>query len=134
MSTITVNIPKSLYKKLDPAEYTRALQRGMSDATKIVMAEAQVYPPRRPNQKYIRTGNLRRSWNNRKIRITATGVEGLVYSSEAKAPYNAYVQHPRYQAWMHRGRWQTTDDVARKNHKQIAKAFEDQIKRVTNKP
>lgn len=134
MATIDVKIPPSLYRKLDPKEYTKALQRGMSDATKIVMQEAQVYPPQRPNQKYIRTYKLRRSWNNRRIRITPSGVEGVIYSNSNDAPYNAYVQHPRFQAWMHKGRWQTTDDIARKRSKDVAKAIEDKIRQIAAKP
>lgn len=133
-STIDVKIPASLYKKLDAKEYTQALRRGINQATKIVQDEAEVYPKKRPGQRYIRTFNLRRSWNNRRVTVRASTVEGRVYSNTNTAPYNAYVQHPRYQAWMHRGRWQTTDDIARKKQKEVARLVEDEVRRTVSKP
>lgn len=54
------------------------------------------YPPRRPRQKYVRTGNLANSW---KAVDTRHGV-----SIDNTATYARYVVGDN-QAWMHKGRW-----------------------------
>lgn len=131
MATIDVKIPKSLYKQLDPKEYTKALQKGVNAGTKILQPEVEKYPPKRPNQKYIRTFRLRRSWR-RTVKVRASVVEGRIYSDENQAPYNAYVKHPRLQAWMHRGRWPTTEDDARAKKRDVMREVEREIKRIAS--
>ena len=55
------------------------------------------YPPKRPGQRYVRTGRLANSWRaERKGRGRA-----LIANS---APYSGYVVGKK-QAYMHRGRW-----------------------------
>ena len=90
---------------------------GASDETVRAFAQAQrarlkstKYPPRRPNQKYVRTGLLANSWKVTKsgpgrytITNKATGKSGL---------YAGYVVGGKgQQAWMHVGRWWVAKDV-----------------------
>lgn len=59
------------------------------------------YPPRRPQQTYVRTGKLANSWGVRK-RSKAR------YTITNSAAYSSYVvgdAQGRNQAWMHAGRW-----------------------------
>lgn len=70
------------------------------------------YPPERPNQTYIRTGDLGEAWEqaNPLIRPMQGGIEARLAN---RMPYSGFVQHPDEQAWMHAGRWDTTDQVVR---------------------
>ena len=55
------------------------------------------YPPKRPGQRYVRTGRLANSWRAERL---GKG-RALIANS---AGYSGYVVGKK-QAWMHRGRW-----------------------------
>lgn len=66
--------------------------------------KATPYPPKRPAQTYVRTGKLANSW--------AVQKRGLAkYDIVNRAPYAQYVVSKGNQAWMHKGRWWTVDQV-----------------------
>ena len=67
-------------------------------------AKAKPYPPKPPSSKYIRTMNLSRQWYSipEKTKVTIGN----------RAPYSGYVQQEATQAWFHKGRWNTIEDVA----------------------
>lgn len=71
------------------------------------------YPPKRPNQRYIRTGRFASSW-----RVDKTGDSRYQINNYAAAPgggrYAGYVAGDglgQNQAWMHQGRWWIARDV-----------------------
>lgn len=77
------------------------------------------YPPKRANQRYVRTGRLASSW-----RAERQG-QGKVLIANS-ATYSGYVVGggPRNrQAWMHVGRWWKGEDVVRENMPELARAL-----------
>lgn len=61
------------------------------------------YPPKRPGQRYVRTGRLANSWSA--VRMSQSTVR--IANS---AGYSGYVVGKK-QAWFHRGRWWTAQSV-----------------------
>ena len=65
------------------------------------------YPPKRPGQRYVRTGRLANSWRaerkgkGRAVIINSAGYSGYVVGDGAG----------QRQAWMHRGRWWLMRDM-----------------------
>lgn len=69
--------------------------------------KSEPYPPMRPNQKYVRTGQLANRWATKKrgpsrwaIVNNATGKRGQQYPTYVVGDATGGGQ-----AWMHRGRW-----------------------------
>ncbi len=78
------------------------------------------YAKRRPNQKYVRTYELRRGW-----KAIEKGAESRV---ENKVHYARYVQGEK-QAWMHAGRWRTWKQVVKDNTKGMLRAADQALQR-----
>jgi phage gpG-like protein len=104
MASITVDVSEVM-RKLDPKKMDKALEVALSGAADLVRAEIKRYPAPPAGSTYIRTGTLGGSWTKR-----VNGLKAIIGSNIAYAPY---VQGADRQAWMHKGRWQTTADVAR---------------------
>lgn len=94
------------------AEVPQVGRRQIRTRMDRIKRRMEAYPPERPGQKYIRTGQMFYSW-----RIQPTERNG--YSLENFATRKG-VNYPRYvvgdaygqgQAWMHRGRWELLRDV-----------------------
>ena len=95
------------------AEIPKIGRRRIYDAMNRITREMEGYPGERPNQRYVRTGNLGASWRVDRLD------DGYRISNFARGPkgrlYTRYVVGDAYglgQAWMHRGRWQLFRDVA----------------------
>lgn len=76
--------------------------------------------------RYKRTGTLRRSWSDT-VRKVGVGYEGRVTSNGNAAPYNRYVQDADRQAGVHRGRWDTAQEVARRSRDDINRMFQNRL-------
>lgn len=87
------------------AEIPKIGRRKIYDAMNRITREMEGYPPERPNQLYVRTGNLGASW-----RVERTE-DGYTIRNDARRKgrrYARYVVGDAYglgQAWMHAGRW-----------------------------
>jgi len=72
------------------------------------------YPPKRPNQKYIRTGRLANSWNVKKDKPGQVSIQNSARGDRGQF-YGPYVvgdaDGADSQAWMHEGRWWLAADV-----------------------
>lgn len=83
------------------------------------------YPPKRPNQKYIRTGKLANSWAAARTNTGAT-----IWN---KAGYSRYVVGDTKgggQAWMHENRWwRARQDVIDKEVKELTKELAQAIEK-----
>jgi hypothetical protein len=110
--------PEQLARQLQVVKpaFAEEIEQTLRDILEEATSALADYPPERPGQKYIRTGDLGSVWN------AATPVfqqRGRLFSVMATndLPYAAYVQGPGprrpKQAWMHRGRWDTTEQVKR---------------------
>lgn len=109
-----------------PGKVSFAMRGGMEDGTTYVLAKIRRYPPERPNQKYIRTKTLDRSWSKR-IEGSGLSIRGIVGSNSAMAPYNRVVQDRTRQSRIHRGRWQTIQDVAEQSESTVQRMFADRL-------
>ena len=85
------------------------------------------YPPTRPNQQYVRTNTLKRSWS-REVVWRGADVTGRVGSNSDMAPYNREVQDAEVQGPLFRGRWQTVQSVARDEQRAIVRMFDERIR------
>lgn len=126
-STITILGLPELEKKLGRLASIDLLKPPMHKATKLIYAETQKYPPPRPGQTYVRrkSAGLAGSWVER-VEIRGKTLVGVVGSSIS---YGPFVQSPDKQAWMHKGRWPTTDDITKKVAKPVSKLFENAIRK-----
>ena len=106
------------------------LRQPMNDATAQLLKDARVYPPTMPKQKYIRTYMLRAGWE-RKVSGSKGNLTGDVYNY--RTPYGQWVQHPLWQAMIHRGRWRTTTQIMQMRQAKIFALFDAYIKRMTGK-
>ena len=89
------------------------------------------YPPKRPGQKYIRTGDLFSHW----ILGPSTTVNPG-YAIENDMPYAKYVIGDAYgtsQAWMHKGRWLKLRDAMDQEIEKMPAEIEAQINMVARR-
>ena len=127
-ANITIRGIPELERKLGRLAAVKTLRPPMEKAVRIVEAEAKIYPPPPPASSYARTGTLGRQWLGR-VENRSTSLLGIVGN---RTPYAPWVQSPTKQAWMHKGRWPTTENIVEKTNRQIAGAFEDAIRKVIN--
>lgn len=80
----------------------------------------QHYPPPPPNSTYVRTYKLQSSWHYRTV--VRSNILGRVYSEGVD--YVKWVQDGLTQAWMHQGRWDTAQDIAKQEEAQAAKELQ----------
>jgi hypothetical protein len=129
MADITLSIDSAAARNTfaaAPGKLDMAMRGGMEDSTTYVLARIRRYPPERPNQRYIRTGTLNRSWS-RRIEGSGLSIRGIVGSNGAMAPYNRLVQDRQHQSRVHRGRWQTIQDVAEQEQNTVVRMFADRL-------
>ena len=88
-----------------------------------IEAALKVYPPPRSGSTYRRTGTLGRRWTTRPIREADT-VGREVGNNTRYAPF---VQSDEFQAYMHRGVWQTDADVLRREGPAIVRDIDDTL-------
>ena len=110
-----------------PSQIDRALRGAVEDAQSLLMRQVTTYPPQRPGSAYRRMNTLRGSWG-RRIEGHGSGITGYVTSNGNVAPYNRLVQDRTRQARVHRGRWQTAQDVAERSAGQINDMFAARIR------
>lgn len=119
MATVTVQGADALSARLQAAgkAIKPVFTEAMREATALLRKEARVYPPKLPNQKYVRTFRLRRGW-----KVTRAEAEGGEVAN-VDVPYNIYVQDAKTQATIHRGRWSTDESLATANQTKIVEIF-----------
>ena len=120
-ASITVDVSE-VVKKIDPAQLERALKSALGDAADEIQYEAQRYPAA-PKESYQWTYTLKRSWT---VQRGQSALQRIIGNNTAYAPY---VHDPQEQAWMHRGRWQTTADIVRKKKKDVQAIIERALTR-----
>ena len=119
-ASITVDVSEAM-KKLDPSDMEKAIATALKGSADLIRADIKRYPPPPAGSSYIRTGTLGRSWASKVQRREA--IIGNV------TPYGPYVQGATEQAWMHKGRWRTTAQVAKARAGDVKKLFEAAISR-----
>jgi len=97
--------------RLDTAALGLAVDRSLREASLRMVGELARYPSPPSGSTYRRTGTLGREWAT-----TNTFLRHIIGNN---VRYATYVQGPE-QAWMHRGRWRTADEVAQASVPAIA--------------
>ena len=120
---------------LSRIEFDHWIRKPMTQALGLLHNRIAKYPPPRPNQRYRRgqgptnragrvtrrtSQNLGARWTER---ISGSGftVRGEVGNN---VTYGPYVQAANRQAWMHRGRWITDQQVIDQNEDEVRRYFE----------
>lgn len=120
MAEIVILGIDALIRKLDSIDDVHTVLRPpMQRAVYRLQRDMADYPPARPSSSYVRTGTLGRRWTT-KVNQTSTGLTGVIGNNTY---YGPFVQSKQFQAWMHRGRWQTDADVAERNERDIVNDF-----------
>nr|NIV32439.1 hypothetical protein [Anaerolineae bacterium] len=122
MTGIRVDVSEAV-KKLDPKTMERHLVAAMDGAADLIRAEIKPYPPKPPNSTYDRTFTLYKSWAKK---VNRSALRAVIGSNVAYAPY---VQDQDRQAWMHKGRWQTAQSVARDQARNVQRFIERALAR-----
>ena len=114
----------AVIRKLGKVEGLKQLEPAMRDAVALVQGAVAHYPAPPPTSTYRRTGTLGRSWATK---VQRSPLQGQVGTNLDYAPW---VQDRDRQAWMHKGRWQTIQDVAEKLADQVQTIFDRAINRL----
>jgi len=118
---ITVKGLNALTAKLGSTERAASHVRPvMERSVSRIRKPLKVYPPQRPTS-YIRTNHLMNAWTSR---VEKGGFRGVVGNN---VKYGPYVQSAEKQAWMHKGHWQTDEDVVEEQRNRIIKDFDDHV-------
>lgn len=78
------------------------------------------YPAQPASSTYRRTGTLGRRWTTE---VTKGAGGGLIGKIGNNTTYGPWVQSSRFQARVHRGRWQTDEDAIKDNEDAIVSDF-----------
>jgi len=109
------------------AEVPKIGRRRVYDAINRITRAMEGYPRERPNQKYVRTGNLGASWRVVKLQ---DGYRVENDASNRGRRYARFVVGDAYgtgQAWMHAGRWQRFRDVVEEELDTLPKEVANEI-------
>ncbi len=120
--SITIRGIPELQRKLGQ-NWTSVLEPPMQRAVLLVQRDMADYPQQRPGSSYVRTGTLGRTWTT-EVTEMGNGVQGKVGNVTEYAPL---VQSKRFQSLIHRGRWQTDEDVLQRDMPRIVRLFQDAI-------
>jgi hypothetical protein len=123
MASIEVQGVSELIAQLGVAETVSVLRPPMQRAVYRLQAAMAHYPPQRAGSAYRRTGTLGRRWTTRIVE-RAGGLEGKVGNNTV---YGPFVQSQMFQASVHRGRWQTDQQVLDEQTATITADFERAI-------
>lgn len=122
--TIIIDGIEEVMQTLGRVESIRILRPPMERGVARLAADMANYPPQRPNSSYVRTGTLGRRWTT-KVTTTGDGLEGRVGNNTEYAPL---VQSQRFQMRIHRGLWQTDQQVVNRDTPLIIEDFERAIR------
>lgn len=127
MASIEIQGIDALIRKLDSMERVNdILEPPMQRAVLRLQRDMAEYPPQRPGSSYVRTGTLGRRWTTQVTR-SGDGLTGKIGNNTVYAPF---VQSARFQAAVHRGRWNNTDEATlERNRQRIVDDFDNAIQR-----
>jgi len=121
--TVTIEGLDKLIKRLDraPNLVKNLAADAIARSVYLIHGEVGKYPPRPAGSTYRRTGTLGRSFS------TMVDLQRFRGRVGTRLEYAGYVIGPR-QAEIHRGRWKTVEDVAKKLLPDIQKIFAKAVK------
>ena len=121
-----IGLPEVVGKLDGIADLRTSLGKPLRESLDLLRKVQTTYPPKRPNQKYIRTFKLQRSW---RVGIDTNGLGGRVRSN--RPDYNKWVQNFPTQAGVHRGRWNNTiQQTAQNKQAEVVRAFNAHLEKL----
>lgn len=120
-----------------PEKMKAEMNRNMHASLDVLNENVPAYPPKPESSKYIRTGTLGKSIGS-SMAGGKTGTKPTVYSVTGTGgniqgrfgtnlSYAKYVIDSKQQAYMHRGRWWTLDNVKENAKSKIMKIWQDMV-------
>lgn len=127
MSIVNIRIEgvDRVIRKLGNVKGVDILITPMREVVLRLESDMKEYPIQDAESRYVRTGTLGRRWTNR-VQMSNNGIIGTVGNNTEYAPF---VQSRIFQAAVHRGRWQTAEDVLERRRTWIVNRFERAIRR-----
>lgn len=131
MITVSYNVKGAdqVMRDLDSFRLDR-LQSDIDRIMDAVAADAAVYPPELPNQRYVRTGDLGRGWTGGSTLFPQSSPTVLEAVRENSVPYSGDVQGASSQRAIFAGRWATDEDIMERWEDRVASAVEDALDRL----
>lgn len=126
---VTITGVEIVNARLSRLQGMRWAVRPMRRSVLLLQNRMATYPPQRPGSRYVRTGTLGRSWTTQ-VQESSERVVGIVGN---KVEYAPWVQSARFQAGIHRGRWQTDEQVAGQSRIEIAELFRQGVEEEANR-
>lgn len=123
--TITITGAEEIVRRLDNATATQTLQRAVMRSVNLLANRMAKYPPARAGSSYVRTGTLGRRWTT-EVKTMSDRVQGKVGNNTV---YGPWVPGKLFQATIHRGRWQTDQDVMDRELPRIEGYFREELNR-----
>lgn len=123
--TVSITGLDDALRRLERAAGDEALRRGMVRAVERLRNRMADYPQQRRGSSYRRTGTLGRRWVTR-VEGASGGVRGRVGNNTI---YGPLVQSQAFQARVHRGRWQTDQQVIERETETITGYFREEVER-----
>ena len=127
--SIKISGVDKVLRKLGAVKGTAMLVPPMEESVAKVREEMANYPSDFSGNTYIRTGKLGQSWTG-KVERRGDGVLGKIGTNREYAPW---VQSQRFQATVHRGRWQTDEQVITRLRPWIERRFKRAIDQALNR-
>lgn len=122
---IVIRGPDKLFKKLGNAQAVDRLERPMQRGVLRLQRRMQEYPPALASSAYRRTGTYGRKWTTR-VTKSGNGIQGRVGNN---VYYGPFVGSERFQARVHRGRWNTDRRVVEQEQAAIVADFAREVDR-----
>ena len=124
---VTIDGIEQLSNKLVEVGKGEWLKDGLEVVGIDLSSKAKVYPPKPPNSKYQRTGQLRQHWT---YQVNATGDALMVGNN---MPYAPYVQGRETQAKVHQWHgWQTIEGILQLNLDRVSQFLKTYLERGLN--
>ena len=112
-------------------EIQRAMDKTMEASLNTLHENVPSYPRKPEASSYIRTGTLGKSIGMNNAKPTVYSIKGSGAKIEGRfgtdLSYAKYVIDPDRQAYMHRGRWWTTDNIVKASKSKILRLWDKMI-------
>ena len=112
-------------------EIQRAMDKTMEASLNTLHENVPSYPQRPGKSSYIRTGTLGKSIGMNNAKPTVYSIKGSGAKIEGRfgtdLSYAKYVIDPDRQAYMHRGRWWTTENIVKASKSKILRLWDKMI-------
>ena len=112
-------------------EIQRAMDKTMEASLNTLHENVPSYPRKPEASSYIRTGTLGKSIGMNNAKPTVYSIKGSGAKIEGRfgtdLSYAKYVIDPDRQAYMHRGRWWTTENIVKASKSKILRLWDKMI-------